>query len=280
LKMRRVVPIIIVLVVLFFVIRPGLFQKSPPAQTPPPSTNVTPSNHPSNGQGTLPTSTMEVPRPSDPAVAAVMDEMLAAWEKVPAVFVALETSVTNAAGHDGKTRGKGKYWLQKKDGKVFIQFDLRNELIIRQQGGATMVTGEVLITTIDGEHLYSFINQPGHMEAVKRKLNYGDVLQIAGPHLFYDLVTNNKLTLLPEEMKDNRATKVIKAQPNDGTLETINYFDKATGIRVEMNELDTQGETSLQIKVTEIDTNPTIGDDQFKPVVPENVTLEDESNLP
>ena len=143
-----------------------------------------------------------------------------------------------------------------------------------------MVTGEELVTTIDGTHLYSFINQPGHKEAVKKKLNYDDVLQIAGPHLFRDLVTNNKLTLLPEEMRDNHATKVIKAQPNDGSWETIHYFDKATGIRLEMTEMDAKGQTALQIKLSEVNTNPTIIEDQFKFVVPGGVTLEDQSNSP
>jgi outer membrane lipoprotein-sorting protein len=223
---------------------------------------------------------MGVPRPSDPAVASVVDEMLTAWDKVSAVTAAVETMLPEAAGHKGKTKGKGTYWLQKKDGKVLIHFDLRNALRIKREEEITMVTGEVLIWTVDGEHLYTFTNQPGHKEAVKRKLDYNEVLQIAGPHLFRDLVTNNQLTLLPEEMKDNHATKVIKAKPNDGSWETLHYFDKATGIRVEMTETDAQGEVTLQIKLSEVNTNPTISEDQFKFVVPEGVTLEDKSNSP
>ena len=276
--MRRAVPFIVAVAVVVFAVRSGLFRKSTPVPTTTPPTNITPPKNPPIKPNT-PT-TMDVPRPSDPAVAAVMDEMLTAWDKIPALFAEVGTKMPEAAGHKGKTQGKGKYWLQKKDGKLLIQFDLRNMLIINQEDASSLATAEILIWTIDGEHLYSYINQPSHKEAVKKKLNYDDVLQLAGPYLFRDLVTNNKLTLLPEEMRDNHATKVIKAVPNDGSRESINYFDKATGIRVEMSELDAQGQTALQIKVTEIDTNPTISDDRFKPVIPEGVKLVDKSNSP
>jgi|CXWL01.1.fsa_nt_gi outer membrane lipoprotein-sorting protein len=278
--MRKVVPLVIAIAVVTFAACRGLFWKSAPVPTPTQPTKVASTDHPPAKPVHSDTSTPVVPRPSDPAVAAVMDEMLTAWAKVPAVFAAVETSMPNAAGHKGKTLGNGKYWLQKKDGKVLIHFDLRNKLIIKQEDTATLTTGEILITTIDGEHLYSFVNQPGHKEAVKKKLDYNDVLQIAGPYLFRDLVSNNKLTLLPEEMRDNHATKVMKAVPNDGSWETIHYFDKATGIRLEMTELDAQGQTTLQIKLSEIDTNPTIGEDQFKYMAIEGVTLEDKSNSP
>ncbi len=276
--MRKFVPVAIAIAVAIFLLRSRVFQNSsstPPSDTPTAHAPPAPTTEkPANTQGEA-RPNADVPRASDPAVATALDELLAAWEPIQSVYAEVETKMPEAAGLKGNTRGKGKYWLQKKDGSVLIHFDLRNELHLKQGDGTMLVTGEELVTTIDGKHMYSFINQPMHKEASKNKLNYDNVLQIAGPTLIRDLVANNKLSLLPEEMKSNRALKVIKAIPNDGSWETIHYFDKANGIRLEMSELDEKGDTRLHIMLTEIKINPPIGEDQFQPVIPEGVTMED-----
>jgi outer membrane lipoprotein-sorting protein len=265
--MRRLIPLFIALVVVSFVI--FNYSRNRPSGSIPSTTSSLPA-----------TGKIEVPRASDPAVAAVVDEMLAAWDKIPSLYAKLETTMPEAAGHVGQTKGKGEYWVQKKEGNTSIRFELVNVLQIEQKDKGVLATNEVLITVIDGKNVYTFVNQPGHQHAHKKKLSYDEVLQIAGPHLFRDLITNHKLTLLPEEMRDNRATKVLKAQPNDGSWQSIHYFDKATGVRVVMTEMDAQGKTTLEIKVTEIDTNPTIDEEKFKPFVPEGVPLEDKTSTP
>lgn len=267
--MRKFIPLVIALAVVFFVVF-NLSRKRPADSTPGP---IPPRNGPNE-------KIVDVPRSSDPAVAAVVDEMLAAWDKVPALYAKFETIMPEAAGHKGRTNGKGEYWVQKKDGLMRIRFELVNTLQIEQQDQTKLATQELLINILDGQHLYTFVNQPGHKHSHKKKLSYDEVLQIAGPHLFRNLIANNKLTLLPEEMRDNRATKVLKAQPNDGSWQSIHYFDKATGVRVLMTELDAQGQNTLEIKVTEMDTNPTIDEEKFKPVEAEGVPLEDKTNEP
>lgn len=275
--MRKVLPLLIALAVVFFVVF-NITRKSSTEPTPP-TGNGTPTPI-TNGKShsTVP-ATVDVPRAADAGVAAVVDEMLAAWSKISGLYATFETNMPQAAGHKGQTKGTGKYWVQKSDGQLRIRFELNNILQIEQEGGV-IATQEMLFTVIDGQNVYTYINQPGHKSAQKKKLSYDEVLHFGGPHLFRDLVENNKLTLLPEEMKDNRATKVLKAKPNDGSFETTHYFDKATGVRVEMTEQDSKGETALQIRVIEIDTNPTITDEQFQPVVPEGVTLEDLTQTP
>ena len=276
--MRKVLPLLVALAVVFFVVF-NISRKSSTQPTPPPTANGTPPATSNDNAISSAPEKVEVPRAADPGVAAVVDEMLAAWDKVSGLYATLETNMPQAAGHKGQTKGKGKYWVQKTDGRLKIRFELNNILQIEQEGGV-LGTQEMLFTVIDGRNVYTYINQPGHKSAQKKKLTYDDVLHIGGPNLFRDLVENNKLTLLPEEMKNNRATKVLKAEPKDGSWQTIHHFDKATGVRLEMTELDSKGETALQIKVIEIDTNPTIGDEQFQPVVPEGVTLEDLTNTP
>ena len=219
----------------------------------------------------------ELPKPKDPAVAAAVDELLAAWEKVPSVYAAVETMIPEAAGNAGKTTGKGKYYLQKQDGKTRINFELRNALYIVQEEGKKLMTGEILQWVIDGEHLYTFTNQPGFQEASKKKLDYGEVLLIGGRLLFRDLIANNKLSLLPEEMLDGRAARVLLATPNDGAWKTTHYFDKATGIRLKMEETDATGKTTLRITLTDLDLDSSITDDKFLFTVPEGVKFVDET---
>lgn len=284
--MRRIVALIIAIAAVLIVVRSGVLQKTfttttSPSPMPGPVTTSPkpvgqPAGDPASGQAPKPV----VPRASDPAVATAIDELLAAWEPINSVYATVETKIPDAAGHKGTTRGKGRYWLKKKDGQLLIHFDLRNELRIKEDPKSMLVTAEELVTTIDGKYLYKLINQPSHKEASQNKLNYNDVLQIAGPYLLSDLVANNKLTLLPEEMRYGRALKVIKATPNDGSRESIHSFDKASGIRLEMHELDEQGNKTLEIMLTEVNINAEISEDQFKPVIPEGVTLEDRTTPP
>lgn len=276
--MRRVVAILIAVVVIFLVVRGPLFKSTTTTPTPPITPNTT-ANVPT-GTGNGPQAKVDVPRPTDPAVAAVFDEMLAAWDKIQHVSAKVESLIPEAAGHAGKTWGKGEYNLLKKDGKLLIHFTLTNELRIKKDDGAILVTAEILETIIDGTHRYLLISQPNHREATKNKLNYDEVLQIAGPYLMRDLVTNNELSLLPEEMKDNRATKVIKAKPKDGAWESVHYFDKATGIRVEMIEMGADGKATLTIKLPQIDTTTVIDEEKFKPVIPNEVQLKDNTGAP
>lgn len=276
--MRKVVPILIVLVLLFFVVLPRLNSNKPTTTSTPPAVN---SGNQQPSAGSAPAGgapKVDVPRASDAAVAAVVDEMLAAWDKLENVTATVESIKPEAAGHPGKTWGKGEYHLVKKDGVQLIHFKLTNELRIKKDDGNILVTAEILETYVDGRNVYSFISQPNHQQATKYKLNYDEVLPIGGPYLFRDLVSNYDLTLLPEEMKDNRATKVIKAKPKGEDWEAVHYFDKATGIRVEMVEMDAQAKASLTIKLPTIDTATPIDPEKFKPVVPEGVKLEDKSN--
>lgn len=218
-----------------------------------------------------------LPKPKDPAVAAAVDELLAAWDKVSSVYAAVQTMIPEAAGNEGQTTGKGKYYLQKQDGKTRINFEVRNVLYISQEEGKKFVTGEILQWVIDGEHLYTFTNQPSFQEASKKKLDYGEVLQIGGRVLFRDLLTNNQLSLVSEEMVEGRAARVVLATPNDGTWKTAHYFDKATGIRLKMEETDATGKTTLRITLTDLELDSSISDEMFVFTVPEGVKFVDET---
>jgi hypothetical protein len=274
--MRKVVAILLAIVVVFLVLRSPLFK---PASTTTVQSNGSDSK-PAPTMGNTPISKGDAPRPSDPAVAAVFDEILAAWEKVERVTAKVEMTMPQAAGHPGKTWGKGEYFLLKKGGKLLIYFTLTNELRIKKEDGNVLVTAEILETFVDGVHRYSLISQPSHREANKHILNYDDVLQIGGPYLMRDLVNNYTLSAMPEEMKDNRATKVIKAKPKDGEWESLHYFDKATGLRVEMIEMGADGKPSLTIKLPQIDTTTTIDEQKFKAVIPPEVPLQDKTGAP
>jgi outer membrane lipoprotein-sorting protein len=219
----------------------------------------------------------ELPKPKDPAVAAAVEELLAAWDKVSSVYAAVETMIPEAAGNAGQTKGKGKYYLQKQDGKTRISFEQRNTLEIFQEGGKQLLTGEILQWVIDGEHLYTLTNQPGFQQTSKKKLDYDEVLQIGGRVLFRDLLTNNKLSLLPEEMVEGRAARVLLATPNDGAWKTTHYFDKATGIRLKMEETDSTGKSTLRITLIDLDLDSSISDDKFMFTVPEGVKFVDET---
>src|SRR5262245_46351102 len=100
--MRKAVPILVVLGIVGFVVWATVLNRPPGAPGPP--TGVTPPPHNKNvDPGASGSATIDVPRPSDPAVAAVMDEMLAAWDKVSAVTAKVETNMPEAAGHEGRT---------------------------------------------------------------------------------------------------------------------------------------------------------------------------------
>jgi len=277
--MQKAVPLVLTLVVVGFVVWAG-FLKSPSKDQAPDMPGNTPKLADATPIKPNSTSEINVPRPSDPAVAAAMDEILAAWDKVQVVTAKVETLIPEAAGHKGRTDGKGDYYLQKNGAELLIHFYLFNELKIRKDEGTKLITGEVISTTIDGKYNYTWLNQPSHRVASKDKLNYDDVLHIGGPYLFRDLVSNNQLSLLPEEMKDNRATKVFKAIPKEGSWESIHHFDKATGIRVEMVELDADGKPRLTIKLPQIDTTTPINPEKFQFVVPEGFTFEDRTTTP
>lgn len=236
-----------------------------------------PSAHVTEPERTTAKTADELPKPKDPAVAAAIDELLAAWDKVSSVSAAVETMIPEAAGNEGQTTGKGKYYLQKQDGKTRINFELRNTLHILQEEGKKLLTGEILQWVIDGEHLYTFTNQPGFQQASKKKLDYGEVMQIGGRLLFRDLIANNKLSLLPEEMLDGRAARVMLATPNDGAWKTTHYFDKATGIRLKMEETDAEGKSTLRITLLDLDVTSSISEDKFVFTVPEDVKFVDET---
>jgi len=219
----------------------------------------------------------DMPRASNPAVAAAIDELLAAWDQVPSVYAAVATFMPSAAGNKGQTVGVGQYYLQKRDGKVLIDFELKNKLRIVQEDLTKLITGELLVWIIDGDYLYTFTNQPGFIQAAKKKLDYNAVLLIGGRPLFRDLIADNKLSLQSEEMLDGRAVRVILAEPNDGALKTRHYFDKATGIRLKMEETDADGKSTLRITLSDLDLASSISDERFKFTVPAGVTFVDET---
>ena len=283
--MRKAGPSILVLVVLTLIPCAGCKKRPSDSQKPDSSrpSATTSTRQPTSSDSPAAAPKVAVPRPSDPAVAGVVDEMMAAWDKVQVVTATVETKLPEAAGHTGRTDGRGKYYLQKTNGKLLINFHLFNELKIKPREETMFVTGEVLDTVIDGNHVYTFLNQPpDHKKAAKKKLSYEDVLHIGGSYVFRELVRDNELSVLPEEMKENRATKVLKAKPKDkdAKWESMHYFDKATGIRVEMVELDADGKAKLTIKLPQIDTTTPIPPETFQYVVPEGVTLEDQTAAP
>ncbi len=235
------------------------------------STNV------NSGSESTKTNIDELPRPTDPAVATAVDELLAAWDKTPAIVAEVKTDIPEVAGNKGKTTGTGTYKLQKDSGKILINFELRNSLEIPQDGGVTLLSAEYLLRIIDGKYLYMFTNQPGHMEATKKKLDYGEVLLIGGRELFRDLIARNTLSLLPEEMLEGRATRVILAIPKDGTWKTRHWFDKATGVRLKMEETDAHGQDTLLVELSGLDVSSSFAPETFVFTVPEGVKFVDET---
>jgi outer membrane lipoprotein-sorting protein len=290
--MRKVLAVALTVVVVFLVVRSGVLNRDRASTSPSPiptgdsnASDSTPTSAPTlhpGGRASDPSSSAptEPPRPSDSAVAAVMDEMLARWKEFDSAYATLTMFIPHALGHSGNTIGNGKYWIQKKEGPLRLHFEMVNEYRIKQDAGSLLVTGEELLTVIDGKHTYTLLNQPSNRSAKKMNLTYDDVLHLGGPHLWRDLVALNKLTPQPEEMRGSFATRVIKAEPRDGSRTTLNYFDKATGLRVALIELDEHGQTSLEIKVAEIQINPAISSEQFNFVTPPGYKLDDLTKPP
>lgn len=222
---------------------------------------------------------VDLPKVSDPQVAEAIEDLLAAWDRTPTFYAMVKTFIADGAGNKGQTKGKGQYALEKKDGKVRIRFELKNGIEIHTDStdGSFLGTAEHLIWIYDGDYLYRFINQPKFQKAVKKHIDYSEVQQLGGRLLFRELIENNNLSLLPEEMVDGRAARVILAKPKDGAWQTTYHFDKSTGLQLKKEERNPDGETNLSITLSDIDTAFTPDAETWVFVVPENVSFVDET---
>jgi len=140
-----------------------------------------------------------------------------------------------------------------------------------------MATREILTYIRDGEFLYHLVRQYELVTATKYRYNPDRVLQIGGPQLLRSLAERNDLKLLPEEQIDDRATYVVEAKPKGGDWVSRHYFDKQTGIRLKLVELDEKGVETLSISLSELNFNPEFSEDLFTLIPPEGVEIVDKT---
>ena len=202
----------------------------------------------------------------DPQVSAAIRELLDAWDHVQMASTRIDMLLDDAAGMEGDTKGDGRYDFLKDNGRTSIRFKLTNLLRIKspEEGdNSEYWTAERLIFVTDGAVLFRFVEQSKHKTVTKAQYDPDDVLQVGGRHLLDALQRDNRLSLLSDQTLQGKDMYVIEAESLDGDSKSIHYFDKETGIRLKMVELDQSGRDYLTITLSEVDLSPQFEPDHF-----------------
>lgn len=215
--------------------------------------------------------------PVDPAVQAVVDELIARWEEHDRVYVVIDTEIPNAAGKTGKTWGDIQYSYVKTDGAPLVRIWVFNNLSFEIEDGKRLETAEVLTTVHDGEFLWSTVQQHKLYTATKAYYDPDRLLQVGGSDLFRQLLTDNTLKLLPGESLDEKDMYVFSVTPKNGTWTSTYWFDKETGIQTKIIEMDESGEEQFMFKVLEVDLAPDFPDEKFTLPIHERYEFTDET---
>ena len=218
--------------------------------------------------------------PSGPQVTAAIQELVDAWDQVQMASAKVDMVLEAAGGLEGGTKGDGRYDFLKVSGHTSIRFKLTNMLRIKSPEEGENVeywTAERLIFVTDGAVLYRFVEQSKHKTVTKVEYDPDDILQVGGRHLLDALQRDNRLSLLPDQTLQGKEVVVIEAESLADGSKSIHYFDKATGIRLKMAELDQSGQDYLTITLSELDLSPQFEPDHFTMTPSEGVEWVDET---
>ena len=218
---------------------------------------------------------------SSPQMAAAILELVDAWGHVHMASAKVDTVLNAAGGLEGGTKGEGQYDFLNDNGHTSIRFKLTNMLRIKapeEEGNVEYWTAERLIFVTDGAVLYRFVEQSKHKTVTKVEYNPDDILQVGGRRLLDALQRDNRLSLMPDQTLQGKDVYVIEAESLVGGAKSIHYFDKETGIRLKMAELDQSGKDFLTITLSEVDLSPQFEPDHFTMTPSDDVEWVDETS--
>lgn len=218
------------------------------------------------------------PTTLDERAAPIIADAVAKWDQLQGVTATVKTKLEQAAGTTGTTVGEGTYECQTREGKLLIRFWITNTIRFHEES-RSVLTGEIIDDLYDGEYLFKQLQQPKLKQVTKRAYAPGTILQIGGRELFRSLSEKYDLRLAGEETVNEQPAYVIEAIPLEGSWKTKHYFDKQTGIRVKMVELDDQGAETLSVELSEIKLNPEFSEDTFRYTLPEGFRMIDETGV-
>ncbi len=217
---------------------------------------------------------------ADPKLRDLIKSLTASFESLEAFSAETTLKLAEAGGMPGETLGKGLYKLLRADGKTKLRFDARNNITIdnlEAGEGNKYWTYEYITQIYDGEHLYLQIRQTGFDRARKVDYDPNAILQLGGTELFSHLSQEDTLTLLPDDVIDERPTYAIRTTPTAGGLVGTHWFDKQTGIRLRIIETEGDGSEYFRLDVHNIDLKPSFEEGTFQYILPEKLQLIDET---
>jgi outer membrane lipoprotein-sorting protein len=170
--------------------------------------------------------------------------------------------------------------MQRNGPTTLTKFRVINKLLLDSKPGERLLTTEIIIQLFDGEFLYLHLNQPSNQSVTKTFYDPSRVFHIGGRELFATMFTNNHVELTGEETFGEWQTYVLTARPKDGDWTAKYWFDKATGVQVQLIETKLSGAPQLTMTVEKVDTNPQFPADRFRYAVPEGFQVTDETVKP
>lgn len=232
-----------------------------------------------NGVQPAPPTVATRPPKMDERLTPIIADLVAKFEQHEGITATVKTEMAQAAEGDGSTVGNGVYDCKKRDGKLLIHFWITNTLHLFTETKNYM-TGEILDDLYDGEFLYKRLQQPKYKKLLKRHYSPDTILQIGGRPLFRSLAERYDLKLLADAEVNGSPTYAIEASPLSGVWTTKHYFDKQSGIRTKLEEINEKGEKALALELSEIKLNPEFGPTAFTPTMPRDFTFIDETTNP
>ena len=224
---------------------------------------------------------------ADERLRKTVEELLSQYDKLQALAVTLKTTMPDAAGMEGKTDGGATYAMLRSDGKRRTRFRIFNTFTIDQEEGKKLLTGEEIIQTYDGEHLWLHLNQPQNQSITKAFYDPARVFHLGGPDLFASIFKDSDVELVGEEKVAGKKvgeenvgewdTYVINSKARSGGWSTKYWFDKTTGVQVKLVETNAEGVTQLTMTTVEINTSPQFLADRFDVKMHESFKFIDET---
>ena len=170
--------------------------------------------------------------------------------------------------------GEGRYDCLKKDGKLLSRMKLVGPDPIRRSLDDD--PEERTVTRVsDGEVTYMSGAQGEHRRAAKMKSRPADIMQMGGKRLLDDMHERFNLTLEPDEKINERDTYVILAKAKAGEGMSRHWFDRKTGIMLQIMIYDPKGHPRRVFTLDEVDLDARFPEDHFTFVPPKGVEVED-----
>lgn len=225
------------------------------------------------------------------AVQAAVEEILARWDGVRSFSANVTTQlgtgqmIQKGPGEPWEPTlvvdGKGEYGCLKKDGKLLARMQMTSI------GGGPIRSDlededpeEYTVTRVsDGEFTYMAGVQGERKKAAKMKSKPNDLMQWGGKRLLDDMRQRFDLKLEGDEKINERQTYVILAKSKTSEAVSRHWFDKKTGVMVQMTIYGAKGRPRRVFTLDQISLDPTFPADHFTFVPPKGVPVEDLTNL-